>query len=133
MESKFVGALQRVLLCHMPEELRKEITAALASPAICENEYQLKSLCEKCTKRLVLTQPRESINWHPTVDTALCTGCKKCHNYCPHGVYTMVDGKASAAHPYECVILCSNCKPLCPAGAISFPEQKAYIDFLRYK
>ena len=31
--------------------------------------------------------PREQVPWYPTVDPAACAGCRKCFEFCSHGVY----------------------------------------------
>lgn len=67
--------------------------------------------------------PRESIPWHPTVDADACIGCRKCFEFCSHGVYTW-DGAADrplVTEPFQCVVGCSNCMHQCDAGAITFP------------
>jgi NAD-dependent dihydropyrimidine dehydrogenase PreA subunit len=66
---------------------------------------------------------REEIPWFPTVDAALCVGCRVCYDFCSHHVYAWDDAKdrAVVVRPYECVVGCSNCSRKCEAAAISFP------------
>ncbi len=67
--------------------------------------------------------PREQIPWHPTLDGEKCIGCRKCFEFCSHGVYTW-DAAADrpvVAEPFQCVVGCSNCMHQCEEGAISFP------------
>ena len=67
--------------------------------------------------------PREQIPWHPTLDGEKCIGCRKCFEFCSHGVYTW-DAAADrpvVAEPFHCVVGCSNCMHQCEEGAISFP------------
>jgi len=131
MKQLLTDAIRRMLQCRMPEPMRESLEALLARPGV--TAYELKSAYELNTRRLVLARPREEIHWNPTVDAAKCIGCEVCFQFCPHGVFIMQDGRATVAHPTECVILCSNCMPRCPAQAISFPPQKKYVEFLRYE
>jgi NAD-dependent dihydropyrimidine dehydrogenase PreA subunit len=76
---------------------------------------------------------REDIPWFPTVDAALCTGCRVCFEYCVHGVYEWDAGRNAAvvARPFQCVVGCSGCQEKCAAGAISFPELEEIAVLLR--
>ena len=89
------------------------------------------SACRRAAERTVLSYPRSEIVWHPTVDAVLCTGCGRCFDFCPQQVYEMADGLSSVKQPERCVILCSECAPLCPAGAVTFPPQTSYQEFLK--
>ena len=46
-----------------------------------------------------------------------CTGCGKCAEVCPHGVFKMNEGKALIAAKDSC-IECGACARNCPAAAI---------------
>lgn len=68
-------------------------------------------------------KPREEIPWHPTVDVSKCAGCRKCFEFCSHGVYSW-DEKTNTTkviEPFRCVVGCSSCAGLCEEGAITFP------------
>ena len=67
--------------------------------------------------------PREQIPWHPSLDGEKCIGCRKCFEFCSHGVYTWdaVADRPVVAEPFQCVVGCSNCMHQCEEGAISFP------------
>lgn len=67
--------------------------------------------------------PREDIPWYPTVDAATCIGCTLCYVTCGRLVYEMVENKAVAARPYDCMVGCSTCATVCPVEAISFPDR----------
>jgi NAD-dependent dihydropyrimidine dehydrogenase PreA subunit len=56
-----------------------------------------------------------------------------CLEFCPKKVFEM-DGsnEVVAAHPYDCVMLCSGCEIKCPHGAISFPDRKDFYKYVYY-
>jgi len=68
--------------------------------------------------------PRNEIPWFPTVDAATCIHCGLCYVTCGRGVYEMPEGNLAAvvAEPFKCMVGCSTCGTICPAGAISFPD-----------
>lgn len=77
--------------------------------------------------------PREKIPWFPSVETETCNGCRVCLEYCSYGVYGWDEEKKTVRvdRPYACIVGCSGCRGLCPAGAISFPELEAIAELLR--
>jgi NAD-dependent dihydropyrimidine dehydrogenase PreA subunit len=72
--------------------------------------------------------PRNKIPWYPTIDYEECLSCGKCVDYCKLGTYEFEeeDGKKIplVKNPYNCVVLCTGCDSICPAGAISHPSQR---------
>ena len=76
--------------------------------------------------------PREKINWHPTINYRKCDGCLSCFRKCKHGVYSLSDGKPKVTSPRNCVVGCTGCQSLCPAGAISHPSE-SYLEGLTGK
>ncbi len=65
------------------------------------------------------------IPWFPVIDTARCTRCRQCLNFCPFGVYTAdEDGRVCVSHPDHCKTNCPACAHLCPELAIMFPKIK---------
>ncbi len=77
--------------------------------------------------------PREEIPWFPTIDAALCTGCRECINFCRNDVlaFDEASGRTVVAHPYHCVVECRTCARFCPAGAISFPDEAAITAIIK--
>ena len=130
-EQLLKGALERMLQCKMPDALRAGVESLLARTDA--TEYELQSAYTNYAKRLALSRPRAEIAWNPTVDAKRCVCCGACVNFCPHDVYRLTNGTVVVVSPTMCVILCSNCAALCPAGAISFPPQKDYVELLRYE
>ena len=51
------------------------------------------------------------------VEQETCTGCYRCIEVCPKGVFKFEDGKSHVVHLNECII-CTACFRQCPAGAI---------------
>jgi NAD-dependent dihydropyrimidine dehydrogenase PreA subunit len=78
--------------------------------------------------------PREEISWNPTIDFDKCIGCGACLRKCTRGVYELDNktGKLAVKNPLHCFVGCTGCKPVCPTGAISFPD-KRYVDGLLKK
>ena len=76
--------------------------------------------------------PRDQIPWFPSIDSAKCAGCRKCVEFCTHGVYGWDDAADSpiVAEPYRCVVGCSNCSYQCEEGAIAFPPLSVLKPFI---
>jgi len=51
------------------------------------------------------------------LSSELCTGCRKCAEVCPHGVFGFDHNKARIAQRDNCME-CGACALNCPAGAI---------------
>jgi NAD-dependent dihydropyrimidine dehydrogenase PreA subunit len=64
---------------------------------------------------------RTKVDWGPTVDLELCTGCGVCVDFCHQGVWALVDDTAVVVAKSDCIVGCSHCATLCEAEAISFP------------
>lgn len=62
---------------------------------------------------------RYLLNGHSLVlDAALCNGCGKCEEVCPHAVFTVVNRKAAIAARERCME-CGACRLNCPVEAIA--------------
>jgi len=77
--------------------------------------------------------PREQIPWHPTVDTAKCVSCRKCFEFCSHGVYGWDDDAniPKVIEPFQCLVGCSSCSHQCEQEAIAFPPLSILAEFVR--
>jgi CDP-4-dehydro-6-deoxyglucose reductase len=67
--------------------------------------------------------PRESIDWHPTVNDEACIGCGTCVTGCGRLVYRFdfERKKPMVVDPLNCMVGCTTCANSCPTHAISFP------------
>ena len=91
-------------------------------------------------KRKRLLVPREEIAWFPTIETSACNGCGDCVSFCRPGVFafSVADTESSAvlrpkmlvANPYNCMVLCTRCEPVCPSGAITLPACKEFEKYV---
>lgn len=53
-----------------------------------------------------------------SLDSALCIGCGRCLEVCPHGVFTIENRKAQYVDREACME-CGACAKNCPAAAIA--------------
>jgi len=71
---------------------------------------------------------RSKIPWGPTIDYEKCISCGKCVDYCTLGVFEFEEkeGKKGSVvrNPNNCVVFCTGCEEICPAGAIKHPSKK---------
>jgi len=90
----------------------------------------------KKKRRLLL--PREEIAWFPELDSALFNGCGDCQDFCKPGVFVLGEpegvkrARMTVANPYNCMVLCTRCEPVCPSGAISMPRPQDFAQFVEY-
>jgi len=81
--------------------------------------------------------PRNKIPWDPKIDLRKCTTCGKCVEFCHMQAFKTetTDGKKqTTVNPNRCVVFCRGCEDICPAGAISHPneeETRKIIDKLK--
>jgi NAD-dependent dihydropyrimidine dehydrogenase PreA subunit len=89
-------------------------------------------------KKRQLLLPREEIAWFPEIDASLCHGCMECETFCKPGVFALGEpegvkrAKMIVANPYNCIVLCTRCIPVCNAGAITLPDPAAFTQFVEY-
>ena len=91
-------------------------------------------------KRKRLLAPREEIAWYPIIKPELCNGCGDCKVLCKPGVFELGEPdpagiqrpKLIVAHPYNCLVLCNRCVPICTSGAIILPPKEYFEHFVEY-
>jgi NAD-dependent dihydropyrimidine dehydrogenase PreA subunit len=72
--------------------------------------------------------PREKIQWGPTIDYNKCVSCGKCVEFCHQNVFEFEE-KNGQKRPVvkrfnNCVVFCKGCDDICPAKAISHPNEE---------
>ena len=70
--------------------------------------------------------PRNEIQWNPTIDYQKCTTCGKCVEFCHMKAFKTetVNGKNKTnVNPNRCVVFCRGCEDICPAEAITHPDE----------
>lgn len=91
-------------------------------------------------KRKRLLAPREEILWYPTIKPELCNGCGDCKVLCKPGVFEPGEPDPAGIHrpklivarPYNCLVLCNRCVPICTSGAIILPPKEEFEKFVEY-
>lgn len=69
-----------------------------------------------------------SKNWYPVIDYEKCISCYSCVEFCPHGVYEIINERVEVTHPENCVDFCKGClKGACTQKAISFVGDRVKI------
>ena len=100
----------------------------------------MKDSSKKKRRRRRLRVPREEIAWFPLIDQDLCNRCSACYDYCPKDVFASEEvdkglgrrSKMTVANPYNCIVLCSACRKICAAEAISFPSREDFEHCVEY-
>ena len=73
---------------------------------------------------------RGDIDWFPTIDYDLCTGCMACVQKCSHDVYSKENEMPKVSAPKNCVVGCTGCQFVCPEDAISHPPKESLRKFM---
>jgi len=115
------------------EAWKKAVEQTLAGKASASN----KSAPMRKKKLLV---PREEIPWYPTIKPDLCNGCGDCKVLCKPGVFELGEPdptgvqrpKLVVGHPYNCIVLCDRCVPICTSGAITLPKKEDFEKYVEY-
>ncbi len=78
---------------------------------------------------------REELHLYPGILSEKCTGCKNCVVCCKEHVIAYDEGlqKCRVATPDRCRVDCRTCARVCPVGAVTFPDEEAFIFYLRQR
>jgi NAD-dependent dihydropyrimidine dehydrogenase PreA subunit len=71
--------------------------------------------------------PRNQIPWDPKIDYSKCTACGKCAEFChmqTFEIQTINGKKKTIVKPNQCVVFCHGCEEICPAKAITHPDEE---------
>ncbi len=95
----------------------EEIVSQLSNKA--EEPEELAAITEQLN-----ALPVEDGNdaWFPIIDKARCTNCRKCHDFCLFGVYSVEEKQVKVVNPQGCKNNCPACARVCPSRAIIFPK-----------
>jgi NAD-dependent dihydropyrimidine dehydrogenase PreA subunit len=78
---------------------------------------------------------RSKIPWYPTIDYEKCISCGKCVDYCKLGAYEFEEKQGKkrpvVKNPSSCIVLCTGCEEICPAGAITHPSKRATREIIK--
>jgi NAD-dependent dihydropyrimidine dehydrogenase PreA subunit len=79
--------------------------------------------------------PRDKIPWAPKIDYEKCITCGKCVDYCHVRTFGFEENEGKkrpvVKRPNNCVILCSGCDSICPAGAIKHPSKTEFREKIK--
>lgn len=109
---------EQVSLCSIRENLVEQVLEQLGLDTT-RDEAAEAAVKERL--KAMPVKPGEDA-WYPTLDKDVCGECGKCFDFCPFGVYEMVDDRVRVVHPHNCKNNCPACARTCPHSAIIFPK-----------
>lgn len=118
----YCGEEAEVMLNNRVDSVEKQLEmmgvdmSALDEDAIAKAEVAYKEEIQ------AMPQKFGSDAWNPTLDKDVCVECGKCFDFCPFGVYEMVEERVRVVNPTRCKNNCPACARNCPANAIIFPK-----------
>lgn len=79
--------------------------------------------------------PRSKIPWYPTIDYKKCITCGKCVDFCHVKVFATEEKEGKkrtiVENPNNCIVTCTGCDSICPAGAIKHPSNREFQKKIR--
>lgn len=83
-----------------------------------------KEGAKRTVDHMEITGESDWPSWYPIIDTARCTNCGQCADFCLFGVYEKSETHPEVVHPQGCKNGCPACGRICPTTAIIFPKYK---------
>jgi ferredoxin len=80
-----------------------------------------------------LRELHEELSPYPVIIAGKCTGCKTCIKSCKHRVlaFDKKVGEMRMKSPWNCLEGCRICARVCQSGAIVFPDEELFVNYLR--
>lgn len=68
----------------------------------------------------------------PVINAQRCTGCKTCIKHCKNDVlaFDRSTRNIRVKGSNGCLAECRTCARVCPTGAVSFPDEEAFVRYL---
>lgn len=108
--------------CQTVDLRGEELSTILAQLGVEAVEVSAEEMTPWMQQMAIMPKKLGEDAWYPTLDKDVCAECGKCLEFCPFGVYEMVDDRICVMNPHNCKNNCPACARTCPASAIIFPK-----------
>lgn len=119
---QYCGEEPGVLLNNRLDDVEKQLELIGVDMAVLNDSEVAQKQAEYKQAIEVMPAKLGEDAWYPTIDKDVCGECGKCLDFCPFGVYEMVDDRIRVVHPTHCKNNCPACARTCPACAVIFPK-----------
>lgn len=118
----YCGEEAEVMLNNRVDAVEKQLEAMGIDAASLDEEAVSKAEAAYAEEIGAMPRKEGEDAWNPTLDKDVCIECGKCFDFCPFGVYEMVEERVTVVNPTRCKNNCPACARNCPANAIIFPK-----------